>query len=61
MPVYSFKCKTCQKEFDAIVKFDTKKVECPICKDYAEKMLSMEKIRPVFKGTGWTAPSGKFG
>jgi putative FmdB family regulatory protein len=61
MPIYKFKCKKCSKEFEAIVKIGTQETKCTECKEKAEKILSVEKIRPVFLGGGWTAPSGHLG
>lgn len=42
MPLYQFKCKNCQEEFEVIKKFSDESVTtCPKCKsDFVEKQVS---------------------
>jgi putative FmdB family regulatory protein len=52
MPVYEFQCK-CGHITEALVRMDTKAVECPKCHDEARKILSACSFE--LKGGGWYA------
>lgn len=46
MPLYTYECEKCKKEFDESVKlaeFDTKVVPCPDCKDPAVRKLTGQR------------------
>lgn len=47
MPLYEFKCKNCQEEFESLKKFsDTTLPSCPKCKsDFVEKMVSSSTFK----------------
>lgn len=52
MPIYEYKCKECNKEFEAIQKFsDDPLTECPQCKGPVEKQISQSAFH--LKGGGW--------
>jgi putative FmdB family regulatory protein len=54
MPIYTFKCSTCQKEFDEFTHNNNiEKIEC-ICekKQIAEKIFASTS-KPIFKGSGF--------
>lgn len=40
MPIYIFKCQTCNSIFDKLVKQDVTSVQCMQCSDFATKQLS---------------------
>jgi putative FmdB family regulatory protein len=52
MPLYSFKCSTCNAATERIVKSDVTYVECPNCSGKAEKQLSAPGGFDL-KGDGW--------
>ena len=46
MPLYEFKCKKCNKEFEKIVAWNSEGVECPECRSKeTEKQLSSFAVR----------------
>ena len=54
MPIYEYKCQSCQETMEFIQKFsDTPKTDCKICgaKESLKKMISSPAIQ--FKGDGW--------
>ena len=52
MPVYEFECD-CGHVTEALVRMDTKTVECPQCRKTARKILSACSFE--LKGGGWYA------
>lgn len=54
MPIYEYKCKKCQKEFEVIQKFSDEPIKkCPDCKGAVEKLISQSSFQ--LKGGGWYA------
>ncbi len=52
MPIYEYRCTTCQHTFEVMQKFSDPPVKkCPKCKGKVEKLLSAPGL--LFKGTGW--------
>lgn len=61
MPMYKFRCKTCEKEFDKLVfGFDSSNVECSHCKSKdIEKLLSAPSLgQPQTSSGGCGGGSG---
>ena len=59
MPIYTYTCKNCKKEFDKFIKnINNKqhKIPCPDCKELAERK-TVNRIGLIFKGGGWTGKS----
>jgi putative FmdB family regulatory protein len=52
MPVYEFECK-CGLITEALVRMDTRSIECPKCHDKADKIISACSFE--LKGGGWYA------
>ena len=54
MPIYEFKCKKCNKDFEKIIAWDAEGVECPECRSQeTEKQLSSFAVRnPGGKSSG---------
>jgi len=51
MPLYDFKCKKCDNEFEEQCKIDNrKKVKCPNCKS---RSLEQIFIKPIPKHLSW--------
>jgi len=52
MPLFEFKCKTCEKTFEKIQKSDEPNPPCPENKDHeTEKLISRASF--VLMGGGW--------
>ena len=52
MPIYEYRCDTCEKVHEVIQKFsDAPLTECPECKASVTKMVSLGSF--ALKGTGW--------
>lgn len=52
MPIYEYRCETCQKIHEVIQKFsDPPLKSCPVCGGPAQKMVSLSSFQ--LKGTGW--------
>jgi putative FmdB family regulatory protein len=52
MPLYEYKCGSCQKTFEVIQKFsDTPLTSCPDCGQTVEKLMSLGSFQ--LKGSGW--------
>ena len=51
MILYDFKCKSCGKEMEALIKEGEKAPNCPICGHLMIKLMS--PIRFVLKGSNW--------
>lgn len=52
MPIFEFKCESCKKITEKIVKSDITYVECPNCSGKATKQLSAPGGFDL-RGTGW--------
>jgi putative FmdB family regulatory protein len=52
MPVYEFECK-CGHITEALVRMDTRSIECSKCHDKADKIISACSFE--LKGGGWYA------
>jgi putative FmdB family regulatory protein len=53
MPVYEFECKSCGEVSEALVRMDTKSINCPKCTHKAKKIMSLCAFE--LKGGGWYA------
>jgi putative FmdB family regulatory protein len=54
MPIYEYKCKKCNKEFEKLQKFSDLPVKkCPECGGKAIRLISHSSF--ILKGTGWYA------
>lgn len=54
MPLYEYRCKTCEHTFEAIQKFSDRPLrKCPECSGKLEKLISRTAF--VLKGGGWYA------
>ena len=52
MPLYEYKCDTCQKVFEEMQKFSDEPLkDCPTCKNPVQKLISMTSF--ALKGSGW--------
>ncbi len=52
MPLYEYRCETCQKVTERIQKFSDPPMEaCPACGGPVQKLVSSPAFQ--FKGTGW--------
>ena len=52
MPLYEYRCETCQKTFEVIQKFsDSPLSQCPDCGKSLEKLMSLGSFQ--LKGSGW--------
>lgn len=56
MPMYTYECtnEECKEKTDSIEKYGTEDIECPKCKEKAQKVFNVE-TPPSFqlKGRGW--------
>lgn len=55
MPIYQFKCKSCDFEMEKILPFkdmDSKQF-CPKCEEETQRQITLP-APPAFKGSGWT-------
>jgi putative FmdB family regulatory protein len=50
MPLYTFQCTSCTKEFDVIVQMGTKEAKCS-CGSKAKKVMALSNFH--LKGGGW--------
>jgi putative FmdB family regulatory protein len=54
MPLYEYRCKSCEHTFEAIQKFSDRPLrKCPECSGRLEKLISRTAF--VLKGGGWYA------
>lgn len=53
MPIYTFRCIVCEKEFESLVKMGTKSMACEHCGKYAHKIQSLSNF--ILKGGGWAS------
>jgi len=54
MPIYEYKCKKCNKEFEKLQKFSDLPVKkCPECGGKVNRLISHSSF--ILKGTGWYA------
>jgi putative FmdB family regulatory protein len=52
MPTYSYRCDTCNHQFDAVQRFtDDPLTECPECGASIRRVI--QPVGVVFKGSGW--------
>ena len=52
MPLYEYRCKSCDHTFEKIQSFSApEEKECPVCGGPVEKLLSAPAVQ--FKGSGW--------
>lgn len=52
MPLYEYRCKECNKNFEALQKIDAEPLkECLYCRGSVEKLISLSSFQ--FKGSGW--------
>jgi len=57
MPLYEYRCETCGKRFEELVRNSTEKVSCPHCEsDDVEREFSL-----FASSASGCAPSGGFG
>lgn len=58
MPVYDYKCKTCENEFEVFqhIKDDKHTVyECPVCKSEQPVVRLITSMNFVLIGRGWAS------
>lgn len=54
MPIYTFKCDACQKEFDELTySSNIEKIECNCEKKETAKKIFAPTSKPIFKGKGF--------
>jgi putative FmdB family regulatory protein len=52
MPLYEYRCKECNKNFEVLQKIDAEPLkECLYCNGSVEKLISLSSFQ--FKGSGW--------
>jgi putative FmdB family regulatory protein len=52
MPLYEYKCDSCDKEFEVLQKFNEEPLsECLYCHGSVEKLISTSSFQ--LKGSGW--------
>lgn len=53
MPVYEYRCKSCENEFEVMQKItEEPEAECPVCEsDNVERLISKSTFK--LNGTGW--------
>jgi putative FmdB family regulatory protein len=52
MPLYEYRCKECNKSFEALQKIESEPLkECLYCRGSVEKLISLSSFQ--FKGSGW--------
>ncbi len=52
MPLYEYRCKKCEKTFEALQKLNADPLtECLYCRGEVEKLISVSSFQ--FKGSGW--------
>ena len=52
MPIYVYKCKDCEIEFESLEKVDTKKKACPVCSKKCPRIITTLGAS-IFKGPGF--------
>jgi putative FmdB family regulatory protein len=58
VPIYEFRCETCDKQFECTVPFNTKVLCAFCCSDALTKLISVP-APPQFKGSGFYATDYK--
>lgn len=61
MPIYTFFCEKCDKDFELIVPLYTEKQPCPVCEKEMKRIWDASHQAVIFKGSGWTEISGRKG
>lgn len=52
MPLYEYKCKSCNKTFEALQRISAEPLtNCKFCRGEVEKLISVSSFQ--FKGSGW--------
>lgn len=52
MPLYEYKCKSCEKTFEALQGINAEPLtDCKSCGGQVEKLISVSSFQ--FKGSGW--------
>ena len=60
MPIYAYKCRTCEHQFEARQRFsDNPLTECPVCNGDIRRVISPVGI--VFKGSGFYVTDNRNG
>jgi len=60
MPIYTYRCRTCDHEFDARQRFsDSPLTECPVCSGDLRRVIAPVGI--VFKGSGFYVTDNRNG
>lgn len=55
MPTYTYKCESCEHQFDAFQRMsDAKLTDCPECEQKALVKIITATAAPVLKGKDWT-------
>ena len=62
MPIYSYKCTKCNKEYDAFKSFDDSDKDdiCPSCGAVSKRMIT-EPGAVIYKGSGYYCTDHKEG
>jgi putative FmdB family regulatory protein len=60
MPIYAFKCKTCDRQWDDLMSYDASEklelIACPTCHEFTvEKQVTAPGMFDL-KGGGWYKP-----
>ena len=60
MPIYAYKCKSCEHRFEARQRFsDNPLTECPVCNGNIRRVIS--PVGVVFKGSGFYVTDNRNG
>lgn len=55
MPTYTYKCESCEHQFDAFQRMsDPKLTDCPECEKVSLVKIITSTAAPVLKGKDWT-------
>ena len=52
MPLYEFRCLTCEQKTDHVIPLEGKNPVCPFCRGKMEKLISAPKVTRVKTETG---------
>jgi len=60
MPIYEYRCKSCKKVFDELVRNSTQQISCPDCnsKDVEKLISAVLQIGGASKDVGSSSCSG---
>ena len=53
MPVFDYKCKYCDYIVEQIQHYSVREVECPVCGNQAERIISVSKVNTSNDDASW--------